>query len=262
MKETKRFAVAKAAILEAANIVMTYYQQAQVSTKEKADKSPVTEADLAVNAFLLKTLQSAFPEDGFLTEEAEDNLERLTKEYVWEIDPIDGTKDFIHKTDEFTINIALVQNHDVTMGLVMAPAKNELFYALKGQGAYLQDGQGVRRIHVNSKTSGLTTLISRFHGNTRAKDYRDQRRAFWAAEKVVGASLKPCYIALGLYEHTIKLGDGLHEWDIAAPHLVLTEAGGTFIHPNGLPIRYNQKDAAIPYGYLAMNVYQEALLNR
>lgn len=254
------YKVAHTAIREAAKIVMSYYAQDIIESRAKADKSPVTNGDIESNQMILSVLRKSFPNDGYLTEETEDNLARLNQSRVWIIDPIDGTKDFIHKTDEFTINIALAVDHQVVLGLVLAPARNQLFYGMLHQGAYLDQGKGPVRIHVNGKTDQLTTLTSRFHQGPKTIDYIKKHSSLIAQEKVVGASLKACYIAMGLYEHAIKIGSGLHEWDIAAPHMVLQEAGGFFIQPHGEPITYNNENAEVPSGYLAMNVYQSELI--
>ena len=136
MKLDKELSVALKATELANKVIMDLYNK-DYKTEIKEDDSPVTEADLKANEIIIKTLKEEFNDYGILSEEINDSLERLKKEFVWIIDPIDGTKDFIAKTDEFTVNIGLIYNHEVVLGVIGVPAKNEIYYASKGNGSYL-----------------------------------------------------------------------------------------------------------------------------
>lgn len=236
----------------AGKAILSFYH-ASMKVTIKDDDSPVTEADLAANAIILEGLQRAFPHDGYLTEETDDNPERLTKSRVWIIDPLDGTASYVHMTDQFTVNIALAVDHEIVFSVVYAPAMNELYYAIKGHGAFmLKDGQE-KPLHVNSKHHDYTFLSSQFHVSKKDEVYRQEKADLIGHIQVMGSSMKPCYIARGLAEVAVKIGPGTKEWDIAAPSLVLQEAGGVFVKPNGEPFRYNQPDVFNHWGYLAMN---------
>lgn len=236
----------------AGKAILSFYT-ASMKVTIKEDDSPVTEADLAANAIILAGLQQAFPNDGYLTEETDDNLDRLTKSRVWIIDPLDGTASYVHMTGQFTVNIALAVDHEIVFSVVYAPAVDELYYAIKGEGAYLvKDGQE-QRLHVNDKNERYTFLSSQFHISKKDESYRLDKASLIDHIQVMGSSMKPCYIARGLAEVAVKIGPGTKEWDIAAPSLVLQEAGGVFVKPNGEPFRYNQPDVFNHWGYLAMN---------
>ena len=135
MKLDKELSVALKATKLANELIMNLYNK-EYKTEIKEDDSPVTEADIKANEIIIKTLKEEFSDYGILSEEINDSFERLNKEYVWIIDPIDGTKDFIAKTDEFTVNIGLIYNHEVVLGVIGVPAKNEIYYASKGNGSY------------------------------------------------------------------------------------------------------------------------------
>ena len=137
--------------IQAIDIAMNYYKNG-FNVEIKEDKSPVTIADKTVDAFLRKTLSKKFPSYSFLTEESVDDKDRLNNDFVWIIDPIDGTKDFIAKDDEFTINIALCYKHKIVVGVVIAPALNEIYYASENNGAFFEKlGQKPVKMHVTDK---------------------------------------------------------------------------------------------------------------
>lgn len=232
-------------------ILSFYTDKMKVTIKE--DNSPVTEADLAANQIILEGLQRVFPKDGYLTEETDDNLERLDKSRVWIIDPLDGTASYVHMTGQFTVNIALAVNHEIVFSVVYVPARNELFYAIKGQGSFLLVNGVEKRIYVNNKRAHYTFLSSQFHVTKNDEKYRAMKQRYIRAIETMGSSMKPCYIAQGKAEVAVKIGPGTKEWDTAAPSLILQEAGGVFVKPNGEPFTYNKQDVHNYEGYLAMN---------
>lgn len=244
--------IVKPIAFAAGKAILSFYN-ASMKVTIKEDDSPVTEADLAANAIILNGLKAAFPHDGYLTEETDDNLDRLTKSRVWIIDPLDGTASYVHMTGQFTVNIALAVNHEIVFSIVYAPAVDELYWAIKGEGAYLLT-QGIEQpIHVNSKRKNYTFLSSQFHISKADESYRLAHAQFIDTIEMMGSSMKPCAIARGLAEVAVKIGPGTKEWDIAAPSLIIQEAGGVFVKPNGEPFTYNQRDVYNHWGYLAMN---------
>ena len=226
----------------------------------KSDHSPVTLADKMADQMIREILSTRFPTYAFLTEESEDNLERRKNDYVWIVDPVDGTKDFVAKDDEFTTNIALAYKGEVLVGVVLAPALNEYYYATKNEGAFKFSNGKVTPIHVNDKLNNLTVLTSVFHQTENEKavivKYHDKIKNVMK----VGSSLKACRIAEGLAEITYRLSDGTKEWDTAAMQLIVEEAGGVMVKPNGARITYNREDVYNREGYIIANRKENILL--
>ena len=155
---------------EASKKIMEIYNKG-FDVEIKFDESPVTLADKTADKLIREILSERFPTYGFLTEESDDDLERLEKEFVFVVDPVDGTKDFVTKNGQFTTNIGLIHNHEVVVGVVNVPFSDELYYAIKNQGAYYQkDDSEPTRIHVNDKINDLTMLVSNFHTSQKDKE--------------------------------------------------------------------------------------------
>lgn len=233
-------------------ILEIYHQEFDVEIKD--DNSPVTLADKTADKMIREYLSKQFPTYAFLTEESEDNKERLNNDFVWIIDPVDGTKDFVAKDDEFTTNIALAYKHHLVVGVVIAPAKDEIYYASENNGAYYQKiGMNPVRIHVNDKLNDLTLLTSVFHTTSAELDIIERHKD--KIKKVIkkGSSLKPCLIAKGEAEITLRASSGTKEWDTAACQIVVTEAGGLFVEPNGKEITYNRENVYNLNGYIVAN---------
>jgi 3'(2'), 5'-bisphosphate nucleotidase len=226
----------------------------------KSDDSPVTEADRKADAIIRKVLSNAFPEDAFLTEESSDNPIRLKTRGVWIVDPVDGTKDFIQKNGEFTTNIAYVVDHEVVIGLVFIPVWNEYYFAIQGEGAFHVRNGVSNRIHVNAKTEQLTVLVSRNHFNLQEKAMIQKYQTKITKQASFGSSIKACKIAEGEAEISYRLSDGTKEWDTAASQLIVEEAGGLFIKPDGTRYLYNRKNVKNTEGYLIVNRKENILL--
>lgn len=249
------------ACLIASKEILAIYQT-DFTFEHKEDATPVTIADQKADALIRQYLKERYPTFGFLTEESSDDFSRLNQPYVWLVDPIDGTKDFIDKNDEFTINIALVHRQQVVLGIVHIPAKNETYYAVKGQGAFYRFQQKDVRIHVNDKLTDLTVLTSRFHLQKQEEDVIKKYQQLGKIMKVetFGSALKACRIAHGLAEISYRLSPGTKEWDTAASDLIVTEAGGFFIKPNKEKYWYNRQDVRNIEGYLILNRLENFLL--
>jgi 3'(2'), 5'-bisphosphate nucleotidase len=259
MSLQKKFTVAlKAAQLAQQAILKVYAQPIQADLKN--DLSPVTEADRLADTIIQKTLSEAFPEDAFLTEESTDNPIRLTTEGVWIVDPVDGTKDFIQKNGEFTTNIAYVINHEVVLGLVFIPVWNEYYYAIKGEGAFHVKEGRTKRINVNDKTSDLTVLVSINHFNEQEKAVIQKYAQKITHQTSFGSSIKACKIAEGVAEISYRLSNGTKEWDTAASQIIVEEAGGLFVKPDGSRYRYNRPQVINLEGYIIANRKENILL--
>lgn len=252
MWEKELHAAIEAGLLAKKKILEIYHQHFDVEIKD--DNSPVTIADKSADEIIRKYLHEQFPTHAFLTEESTDNLDRLKNDFVWIVDPVDGTKDFVAKDDEFTTNIALAYKHELVVGVVLAPAKDEIYFASKGNGSFYQKGnEKPARIHVNDKLDDLTMLISVFHFNDAEKEYIEKHQDKIKHVERKGSSLKPCAIARGLAEITLRRSPNTKEWDTAACQIVVEEAGGLFVEPDGTPIRYNREDVYNRKGYTVVN---------
>ena len=254
-----------AAAANASRNVLKYYNKNTFSVETKDDNSPVTTADLASNEIIVECLSRLFPDYAILSEETADNKNRMQNPYVFIIDPIDGTKDFIAHNNEFAINIALVHNNEVVAGVVAVPALGLTYFASKGDGAYLLDQtqpvDDLKPIHVTSKTSGLTVLTSRFHYTDSEKSLVEKHKDKIANVKTVGSAYKICCIAQGLAEITYRTNPGTKEWDTAAPQIIVEEAGGMFIDLKTMSrMKYNREDVRNLDGYIVVNRKENIIL--
>lgn len=221
-------------------------------TYTKKDRSPVTSADLEVNRILHDRLLTSFPDDGWLSEESQDDPRRLDKKRVWIVDPIDGTKYFMSGVSQYAISAALVEAGQPVVAAVFNPATGEFFSAIRGKGVWL-NGAPLRA----SPTGGerLVVLVS-------PPAFR--RGRFQAIESF--ADVRPmgsiaytlALVAAGRATGTVNL-DRLHEWDIAAGVLLIEEAGGTATDKYGNAILFNQPKPAVPGIVAAGPGAQEAM---
>ena len=239
-------------------IMKIYNQGFDVEIKE--DNSPVTMADKNADNIIRGHLHKMFPDHAFLTEESEDNQERLSNDYVWIVDPVDGTKDFVARDGGFTTNIALAYKHEVVVGVVLIPVTGEIYFATKDGGAYHQIGEVIKKIHVNDKTEDLTVLKSVFHSNEKEAMLIEKHSDKIKHVEKFGSSLKPCRIAEGLAEITYRMSAGTKEWDTAACDIIVKEAGGVFVEPDGKDIVYNREDVYNRKGYVVANKKENILL--
>ena len=226
----------------------------------KNDNSPVTKADKISDKIIRDYLSKEYPTYSFLTEESFDDLTRLKNDYVWIVDPLDGTQEFITKNNQFTINIALSYKHEIVVGVILVPITGEIYFASKGNGAYRIKNSVTEKIHVSNKIDNLTVLMSVSHKvreeEIMLKKHSDVIKNLFE----VGASLKACLIAEGTADLFYRLSSGTKEWDTAAPQLILEEAGGYILKPDGKPITYNRKDVYNREGYICINIKDNFLL--
>jgi 3'(2'), 5'-bisphosphate nucleotidase len=214
------------------------------TVKQKDDQSPLTDADLAAHQTIVEGLAKLTPEWPILSEESS-NIpfsERSGWSQYWLVDPLDGTREFISRNGEFTVNIALIQGHEAVLGVVHVPVQDTDYYGEISLGAFVQrPGQTPQSIHVRAFTSGPVRVVgSRSHrGNS-----LDTYLANLGEHELVsmGSSLKICLVAEGQADVYPRLGP-TSEWDTAAAHAVVTSAGGQVVNINGDPLRYNTKDA-------------------
>jgi 3'(2'), 5'-bisphosphate nucleotidase len=210
------------------------------AVRGKGDQSPVTEADERAEKLIVPALQALAPGIPVVAEEAvAAGQAPAVGSLFWLVDPLDGTKEFISRNGEFTVNIALVHEGQPVLGVVLAPALGRLFTGDVGAGAWLEDAAGRRAIRCRAvPEAGLTVVASRSHGDAAALD------AFLGGRQVAaltnaGSSLKLCLIAAGEADLYPRLGRTM-EWDIAAGHAVLAAAGGSVRDLQGAPLRYGK----------------------
>lgn len=226
-------------VRDAGRVILDVYAT-DFEVRGKDDASPVTEADERAEAVIVKALAKLAPEVPVVAEEAvAAGTIPAVDELFWLVDPLDGTKEFISRNGEFTVNVALVENGTPTIGVVLAPALDRLFAGAEGSGAFVEDG-GVRRtIKVRRPpATGLTVVASRSHGDPAALADFLQGRPI-AELKNAGSSLKLCLVAAGEADMYPRLGRTM-EWDIAAGHAVLIAAGGSVRTVEGRPLSYGK----------------------
>ena len=247
-------AAAKEAAHRAGEVILSYYRS-HYEVQSKGVDNPVTTADLAANRVLHETLLGAFPEAGWLSEESADNAARLQHDYVWIIDPIDGTKEFIQGIDEFVVVVAFVVQQQVTVAVTYNPVRQELLYACRGQGAFCND----QPIHVSSTAHlpGALVLASRSEtGRGEWERFRD----ILTVRPMGSVAYKLAQVAQGLCDMTFSLVPK-NEWDICAGTLLVTEAGGQVTDLQGQPFRFNQPET-LRAGLIATNGHLHAQVLR
>ena len=258
MWEEQLSAAIEAGIAAIEGILKIYHTDFDVEIKD--DNSPVTLADKNADKVIREILHKRFPEYAFLTEETDDDKSRLENDFVWIVDPVDGTKDFVAKDGGFTTNIALAYKHEAVVGVVVVPLTGEVYYAAKGMGAFYQKDGVTKQIHVNDKLDNLTVYKSVFHSKQNEEEmYKKHANKIAKIEKW-GSALKPCRIAQGLGELSYRLSDGTKEWDTAASQVIVEQAGGIFLDTNKKRIMYNREDVYNRDGYIICNRIENFLL--
>ena len=248
-KELEQMIIAS---LKAKEVIMEIYKKHSEVVEIKEDKSPVTQADKQSDTLIRTYLHNMFPEYGLLSEETSDDKSRLEKDYVFIIDPIDGTKDFIDHDDEFAINIALSYKHEIVAGVICVPAMDELYYASKGKGAFMVKDGETKQIHT-SDNEVKRVVRSRFHTLPIEDKYIEERKDLISDIIGCGSSYKGCKIARGDADLNFKLGAGTKEWDTAPMDIIVKEAGGSFTHPDGSIYTYNREDVYNRDGFVILN---------
>lgn len=251
--------IAKELAIKAGKKIMEYYHSS-FDVEIKEDDSPVTSADIAANKIIVDGLKEKFPTYAILSEEIADDFDRLHNDYVWIIDPLDGTQDFVNQGDGFGVNIALAYKHQLVVGVVYIPVNDELYFASKGNGSFCEHGGIVTRNHVSNKTTDLTCLISKYHFSSIEKTLIEKYSDRIARYLPYGASIKACLIAKGEAELSYRLYSGTKEWDTAAPELILLEAGGIVVKPDGSLMTYNRLDVRNTEGFILANRKENILL--
>jgi len=230
---------------QAGAAMLDIYNQAQdVEITRKDDDSPLTKADLASHEIILEVLNELDPETPVISEESgiPDYAERKEWNKFWIVDPLDGTKEFIKKNGEFTVNIALIDEGVPVLGVVYIPDKDTTYYADKDSGAYKQMGtQRPQRIYSQpaSKEQDLVAVQSRSHGSDTLKSQLKKKGLTISDAIPAGSSLKFCLVAEGEADIYPRMGPTM-EWDVAAGDAVYRYSAKEGVHPS--PLTYNKPD--------------------
>lgn len=241
--------------IEAGEIIMEVYESG-FDVETKSDDSPVTTADLAADVHIaqeLGKLSTQFPvlseESAYLSYE-----ERAARDTYWLVDPLDGTKEFINRRDSFTVNIALIHENKSILGVVYAPALELNYFACKGHGSFKQEGKNISTEAKTIQTrqivdNGAIFMGSRAHTGDAMQVFLDKFKADRGNYdfQSMGSSLKMCMVAEGKADLYPRLWL-TSEWDTAAAHCILDEAGGKIVKIDMSPLLYNTKDSLLnPY---------------
>jgi 3'(2'), 5'-bisphosphate nucleotidase len=233
---------------EAGEAILTVVRRG-FEVEAKADASPVTEADRAAELIILAALAKSAPGVPVIAEE-EVAAGRIPNhgDTFFLVDPLDGTKEFVRGGDDYTVNVALIERHRPTLGVVYAPATGRMHGGWTGSGAWLDEGRGRTTIATRARADRLTAVASKSHLNQATIDYL--REAAGTCDYVaVGSSLKFCIVAEGQAD-IYPRASPTSEWDTAAGHAVLLAAGGLVDGPDGQPLSYGKR-AFLNRGFVA-----------
>lgn len=254
----KGLEISKKAARSAGKVILEIYKS-DFKIEYKKDNSPVTEADKRSNELILSDIQKEFPDHSILSEEYEDDKSRLKNEWCWIIDPLDGTKEFLKRNDEFTVNIALSYKHRVVLGVVYLPVNDKLYFASKGKGAYLETNNVLKKIKVSDKKENLILIKSRSHSTPMIDEMVKKNKSKISEIICAGSSLKGCLVAEGTADIYYRFGY-TSEWDTAAVQCVVEEAGGIFRQLDDTEMIYNRENCLNEKGFYILNNIENRLI--
>lgn len=256
----KELEVAKTTAVWAGKAIMGIYNDAKcVDIEYKEDQSPLTVADKTANKIIIEALRTNFPLYAILSEEEKDNKARLKNDYCFVVDPLDGTKEFIKRNGQFTVNIALAYKHESVMGVIYVPATGDLYYASRGYGAFMENAEHqIKKLSVSdhTKLSSLRVVTSSSHECVQMNEMIEKYQ-FTNLVKI-GSSLKGCLIAENKADIYYRFNPTM-EWDTAAMQCIVEEAGAIFRQMDGSLMTYNREDSRNSKGFYIIN-RQENLL--
>jgi len=252
--------VAKEAAVLAGQAIMEIYGTDDFNIEYKEGNMPLTAADKAANEIIVNILKKNFPNYAILSEEEKDNLNRLNNDLCFVVDPLDGTKEFIKRNGQFTVNIALSYKHKSVMGVIYVPVTQELYYAAEGYGSFLEKDGVETKLEVSKEKkekSELNVVMSNSHGcpEMDALLQKYQLKNFVK----VGSSLKGCMIATGkadvYYRHNPTM-----EWDTAAMQCIVEQAGAIFMQMDDTEMLYNRENSLNDKGFYIINSIDNKLV--
>ena len=253
MSTLERIGLESRALARRAGAAILEIYAGTFGVENKADNSPLTAADMASHRVIVEGLQALTPDIPVLSEESAGIPwdERRSWNRYWLVDPLDGTREFIKRNGEFTVNIALIEDHSPVLGVVLAPVTGELYFGVRDEGAFLEKAPGAMPQPIETRApSGVPVVAgSRSH----AQERTGAMLANLGEHTMVsmGSSLKFCLVARGEADLYLRLGP-TSEWDTAAAQCVLVEAGGTVLDIQGDPLRYNTKESLLNPEFVAV----------
>ncbi|WP_342317040.1 3'(2'),5'-bisphosphate nucleotidase CysQ [Lysobacter sp. FW306-1B-D06B] len=237
---------------DAASAILGIYDS-EFAVQHKDDDSPLTAADLAAHRCIVDGLARITPDIPVLSEESAHEVPTAMRRQwsrLWLVDPLDGTREFVKRNGEFTVNIALIEDGVAVFGVVQAPVTGELWHGGAELGAFLRKGTQESALHVRAPaTAPLRVAASRSHRDTRTQAFID--RMGETEPLGLGSSLKFCKLADGTLDVYPRFGP-TSEWDTAAGQCVLEGAGGAVLDPLGRPFRYNQRERILNGDFVAL----------
>ena len=241
MRDFDRLLPEIVALADRAGMVILDHYQGDVAVRAKADASPVTAADEAAEAVILARLAELTPELPVIAEErvASGHVPDVDAGAFWLVDPLDGTKEFVNRKCEFTVNIALIEGREPTLGVVLAPALRQAWWGARGKGASARDAERhIRKITARkAPAGGLVAIASRSHRDAETQAFLDEAAITECIS--AGSSLKFCLVAEGKADLYPRFGRTM-EWDTAAGHAVLSAAGGRVTTKDGAAFLYRK----------------------
>lgn len=246
-------------IVERAGAAILEVYEGDIEVTDKDDASPLTQADLAAHEIIVAGLQQATPEVPVVSEESAlpEFAERRAWPRYWLVDPLDGTKEFVNRNGEFTVNIALIEGGKAVWGIVGVPVQARIFIgdARRDEAWLLEGGQQrtIRGRKMSAQQDEVVVVASRSHGGERLENYLDELAGHFPAmrRQPVGSSLKLCALACGEADCYPRLGP-TSEWDIAAAHAVLSAAGGEVYTFDRQSLPYNSKESMLNPEFVAV----------
>jgi 3'(2'), 5'-bisphosphate nucleotidase len=239
-------------IVERADAAIMRIYDGGFTVQHKDDDSPLTLADLESQRVIIEGLQLITPDVPILSEEsaAAPWAERQTWRELWVVDPLDGTREFVKRNGEFTVNIALIVDHEPVLGVVSAPAQGVIFWGVAGAGAFSRSHDETRRIQTSAPQVPLRVVGSRSHPSAQTAAYLARLGPHVISE--VGSSLKFCLLAQGKADLYLRFGP-TSEWDTAAGQAVLEAAGGHVTRMDGHRMRYSCRESVINSDFVAFS---------
>lgn len=238
---------------DAGKIIMEIYET-DFEVDYKEDESPLTMADKQANNLIVKELADQFPECAILSEEMKDDKKRRQKEYCFIVDPLDGTKEFVKRNGQFTVNIALVYNQRPIVGVIYVPVTKDLYFASVDEGAYKQDGVTgeVQNLQVSDKLEHLIWVGSKSHSSEKEENLIQKHQAQIDEVISAGSSLKGCLVAEKRADVYYRFGLTC-EWDTAAMHCIAEQAGAVVKQMDHSELLYNRENTLNEKGFYIVN---------
>lgn len=239
--------------VDAGTIIMKIYGTDFI-VDYKEDESPLTMADRQANDCIVKKLNERFPECAILSEEMKDDKARRQNEYCFIVDPLDGTKEFVKRNGQFTVNIALVYKNRPLVGVVYVPVTKDLYFASAQEGSFKKDGETgeVNKLGVSDKQNHLIWVGSKSHSSEKEERLTIQHKAQIDEVITAGSSLKGCLVAEGRADVYYRFGLTC-EWDTAAMHCIAEYAGAVVRQMDHSDLLYNRENTLNEKGFYIVN---------